>query len=317
MIATVRNWVQIGAFFILMYGGKLGINFGNMPCFACPFLPTCGGYCFLLTLQRIGIFGLALGAEFFTKDALLYTIKTTLIVIVYILLFSKMWCGWLCPFGTLQDWLSKLRKKLGISELVISWKTRERIKKIKYVFLGLILVVPFLVAYASLHNDLYLLFCKICPARVILPLFAGYDRFLGINTNNIITIILSMVAIGFAVITVVGSFFKDRFFCMVCPMLPIIQLFKKYSLVKFEKDGSICSGCGNCERNCPVDIRKVHLATKEKNVMEEDCILCFSCLESCPENEVLKIKIWKYTVFSSSKAYALKKFLKEKINGNI
>ena len=109
------------------------------------------------------------------------------------------------------------------------------IKPIKYIFLAVILVVPLLIAFLGLSSDFYILFCKICPARPIMPIFAGDIRRFGLEYSNWSTLIISIVSVSFAAITIVGSFFKDRFFCMVCPMLPLIHLFNKLSPVRFVK----------------------------------------------------------------------------------
>lgn len=113
--------------------------------------------------------------------------------------------------------------------------------------------------FLGLSSDFYILFCKICPARPIMPIFAGDIRRFGLEYSNWSTLIISIVSVSFAAITIVGSFFKDRFFCMVCPMLPLIHLFNKLSPVRFVKWADGCSGCGNCQRVCPMDIREVHL----------------------------------------------------------
>ena len=106
-----------------------------------------------------------------------------------------------------------------------------------------------------------------------MPIFAGDIRRFGLEYSNWSTLIISIVSVSFAAITIVGSFFKDRFFCMVCPMLPLIHLFNKLSPVRFVKWADGCSGCGNCQRVCPMDIREVHLEKKNGMVMTEDCIL--------------------------------------------
>lgn len=73
-------------------------------------------------------------------------------------------------------------------------------------------------------------------------------------------------------------------------MLPLIHLFNKLSPVRFVKWADGCSGCGNCQRVCPMDIREVHLEKKNGMVMTEDCILCTQCMQACPENNVLKLQ---------------------------
>lgn len=311
MISKLRMSIQALAFLILTYGGRFGVNLGySLPCFSCPFVSGCGGYCFLMLLQRVGVFGVAYISQLFTYGGI-QTILYFLLFAILAILLSKIWCGWLCPFGTVQDGLTWLRKKLGIREAEWSWATRDKFKPIKYFFLAIILVQPLLIAYAGLHDDFYLFFCHICPARPLMPLFAGQTRYFSLDFTNNITLVISIISITFAAITVVGCFFKERFFCLVCPMLPLIQIFKKVSIVSFEKNVHTCSGCGNCTRACPMDIRAVSDAKTESKVMDEDCLLCMKCIETCPEDKTLLIKVCGKPIFASSKEYLMKQYRKK------
>ena len=315
LINKIRLLVQAFSFLILTYGGRIGINLGYaLPCFACPYVAGCGGYCFLMFLQRVGIFGIAAYDRIFTYIGLQNLLWFSIFAVSAIIL-SKFWCGWICPFGSLLDALSGLRKKMGIREIEFSWTVRTMIKPIKYIFLAVILVVPLLIAFLGLSSDFYILFCKICPARPIMPIFAGDIRRFGLEYSNWSTLIISIVSVSFAAITIVGSFFKDRFFCMVCPMLPLIHLFNKLSPVRFVKWADGCSGCGNCQRVCPMDIREVHLEKKNGMVMTEDCILCTQCMQACPENNVLKLQFFNKNIFISLKN--LRRQLVEKMNDKL
>lgn len=303
-------------FVLLTYGERIGINLGySLPCFSCPYVSGCAGSCFLMALQGVGPWGAGYFVEMLSYKGFQLVLWFGLFIVLAILL-SKMWCGWICPFGTLQEWLSRLRKKLGIREMEFSWQTRDRLKPIKYVLLAFLIIIPLLVAFAGLHRDFYLPFCQICPARVIMPLFAGQTRYLALNFTNTITLIFSFLSITLTAIVLVGSFFKDRFFCIFCPMLPLIQMLKKISFIRLEKKVDHCSGCGNCQRMCPMDIRDVHLEKQQKEVMSEDCILCLQCTESCPEDQTLAVNTFKWNLFSSSRKYVAKNSGQEKgLNG--
>ena len=161
LINKIRLLVQAFSFLILTYGGRIGINLGYaLPCFACPYVAGCGGYCFLMFLQRVGIFGIAAYDRIFTYIGL-QNLLWFLIFAVSAIILSKFWCGWICPFGSLLDALSGLRKKMGIREIEFSWTVRTMIKPIKYIFLAVILVVPLLIAFLGLSSDFYILFCKL------------------------------------------------------------------------------------------------------------------------------------------------------------
>lgn len=304
-IDSVRKLVQAGSFFILTYGGRFGVRLGYaIPCFSCPYVPGCGGDCFLMLFQRVGLFGIAALDRLQTYVGLQNLMWFAVFALSAVLL-SKLWCGWICPFGTLQDMLSALRRKMNVQELEFPWYMRDAIKPVKYIFLAMILIVPLLLAVRLIPPDFYIVFCKICPAHPIMPLFAGDYRRLALDYTNWVTLILSFINLAVAGIVLAGSFFKDRFFCLVCPMLPLIQLFNKISPVQFTKKAGYCSGCGNCQRLCPMDLRDVHDAKQDGNVMTEDCILCTRCMQSCPVDNVLSLRFGKKVIFSSEKGFVI------------
>lgn len=309
LIDKLRLWVQSISFLVLTYGGRIGIQLGHaVPCFACPYVTSCGGHCFLMLLQRVGILGIAAYDKLFTWLEF-ENLFWFLVFFLLAALFSKLWCGWLCPFGTVLDCLSVLRRKLGIAGFEFSRQTRHRLKYIKYGFLAIIFILPLCITYLSLSEDWYLAFCQICPARVIMPLFAGETRHLAIIYDSPVLLLLTVTAIIFTGITIVGSFFVDRFFCMLCPMLPLIQLVSRFSPLHFTKTAVHCRGCGNCQRVCPMERRGVTETKTDRDVMSTDCLLCTKCIEACPENNALSLSLGSKKLFSSSRAYVIKKFL--------
>lgn len=89
-----RQLMQAASFLLLTYGGRVGIHLGfALPCFSCPYVNGCGGYCFLMLFQRVGIFGLAAYDQLFTYNGL-RNLMWFLVFAVLCLLFSKLWCGW-------------------------------------------------------------------------------------------------------------------------------------------------------------------------------------------------------------------------------
>ena len=142
---TVFRWralTQAASFLLLTYGGRVGIHLGSaLPCFSCPYINGCGGYCFLLLFQQVGIFGLAAYDQLFTYNGL-RNLMWFIVFALLCLLFSKLWCGWICPFGTVQDLLSALRRRLGVREVELSERVRAAIHPMKYIFLGIIIALP-------------------------------------------------------------------------------------------------------------------------------------------------------------------------------
>ncbi len=62
--------------------------------------------------------------------------------IVLFLVINKSWCGYVCPLGTIQDWITKLRKFLGVNFSRYDELSFKRLKTIKYVLLFLLIIIP-------------------------------------------------------------------------------------------------------------------------------------------------------------------------------
>ncbi len=313
MVTKLRLMAQHIMFFVLTYGGRFNIQLGHaLPCFSCPYVSGCGGSCYLMALQG-SWWGLQMSWANMMSTMGLDLLSHLGIFILLVVLLNKFWCGWICPFGLVQDWLTYLRRWLAIREAQFSWLTRDRLKTIKWILLAYLLIIPLLIAHAGWHNDLRLPFCQsICPAKPLMPLFVGNIRHLSLDFTNTVTLVFSLFSVLIAGGMVVGMFFKERFFCLFCPMLILIHIFRNISPIRFEKNVDGCIGCGNCRRMCPVDIRDVSEQKTDKNVLTEDCMLCMNCTEACPEDKVLTIKFFKWCLFSSSRKYVARRFTKRK-----
>lgn len=311
MVARLRQVSQHIFFVILMYGGRWGIDLGmSLPCFSCPFVSGCAGNCYLMAFQRPF-------AGFQTPFSVIFSSGVVGILIpfglflLWFLPLSKLWCAWICPFCLFQDWVTLLRKRLGIRPMIMTRKQRNALKPIKYIFLALMVVLPLAIANWGLHPDWIIPFCRICPGRVILPMFAGDFSYVHINFTNGVTIGFTLVSIVLTAGFLVGIFFKERFFCMFCPMLGLMHLFAKLSPVRFEKKVETCSGCGNCERTCPMTISDTYLEKEKKNVMSQDCTGCMACVENCPSDNTLSFKFLGFPLFTSSRSYQTRKGQKQ------
>jgi len=306
-ITNLRAAFQLLFFVVLIYGGRVGLRLGHfLPCFSCPYVSGCAGQCYLMALQN-SFWGMEMPlAAIFTSRGLEALLVFTGFLLLTLLL-GKIWCGWICPFGTLQDWIAAVRRKLGIRESQWSWVQTDRLKPVKYAFLALLLLIPLFIAHMGLHDDFTLPFCQICPAKPVLPLFAGNAGYFSVDTTNTITAFMTGLSMVLTALFLVGMFFKDRFFCIFCPLLALISIFDRIGFVRFSKNVKTCIGCANCQRICPVDIRSVHTETSKKNVMSPECLACMKCAESCPMDGTLSFQWLRWTLFTSSFAGAIRK----------
>jgi len=112
--------------------------------------------------------------------------------------------------------------------------------------------------------------------------------------------VLTALGMGITGIFLAGSFYKKRFICLFCPMSAFHYIFSKAALLRLSKDGSKCTRCGNCHRACDVGIHDIADDLESKNIVKDDCMMCFKCVEMCPENECLEIKFLGFPVYKAT-----------------
>ena len=193
------------------------------------------------------------------------------ILLLYSILFGRMICGWLCPFGLIQELLYKIRSpKLQKSPVT------RLLSYLKYVILVVfVLVIP--VSYAI--KDLPLpAFCKyICPAGTI-------EGGLGLLSNKVNESYFSMLGPLFTwkfllmISIIVSCIFIFRLFCrFICPLGALYGLFNKISFWGIKLDTNKCTQCGLCQGHCKVDIY---------HVGDQECISCGECIDVCPTQAI-------------------------------
>ncbi len=189
------------------------------------------------------------------------------ILVLYGLLFGRWICGFLCPFGLLQDLLYKIKtRKFRKNRLTraLTWT--------KYVLLGVLAIgVPLIYALREFPLPG---FCKyICPAGTlegaVSLLIHPENRDMwgmlgGLFSWKIVVLVLVLVA----------SVFIFRPFCrFLCPLGAIYSLFSRVALIGVRLDAPACVECGLCRRVCGMDIR---------HVGDRECIHCGACIPVCP-----------------------------------
>ncbi|MDH5721118.1 MAG: 4Fe-4S binding protein [Spirochaetia bacterium] len=301
-IKRFRFWFQIVAFFIIIYGGYAAIEIGeNLPTFACPYLDKPGGTCFLMGLQH----RFTLPFDQFISFRGLAIITSILFFLAGFVFLNKAWCGYVCPIGTLQDWFTKIRQKLGIRYSNYSEKKFKKLKKIKYILLALLILIPLGIANSipgvgKLSHDWGVPFCMVCPGRTVLPIFNGDFSQLTIDFSSKTKMVFTFLGMAVTGMFFAGAFYKKRFFCFFCPMSAFQFIFKKLGLLRLVKDGSKCTKCGDCYRACDMGIREIADDVENKDIVKDDCMMCFKCVAACPEEGCLKVNFLSKTIYKAT-----------------
>ena len=195
------------------------------------------------------------------------------ILMLFGVLLGRFLCGFLCPFGLIQDLLHKIPGR--------KFKVPAGIDKtgryLKYVILALVFLLPaVLVDGFGLGTPF---FCKyFCPAGT---LEGGVFHLL--TNGQLRSLVGGLFWIKAAILAVIilGAILTERPFCRYfCPLGAFYGLFNRFALYGIRLDESRCIRCGKCEMVCPMDVR----ITKKINTAE--CIRCGKCRAVCEKDAI-------------------------------
>lgn len=187
---------------------------------------------------------------------------------------GRLTCGLLCPFGTLQDLLSRI----PVRKINVPKKADRALRYLKYAVL--LLFVILLPAFA---RDGYGVsspwFCRIiCPAGTLeggIPLTLADGRLRELIGG------LFWWKISVLALVISAAVFIPRAFCRyLCPLGALYSLFSRFSLVRMEVDSAVCTGCGACSRVCPMAV------TPDSEAGGPECITCGKCRDICPSGAI-------------------------------
>lgn len=184
------------------------------------------------------------------------------------LLLGPVFCGWICPFGTFQEWIGNLGKKIFKSKYnhMVPKKLDSVLRYFRIVFLAW---VVFMTARSGT-----LLFSNIDP----------YYALFNFWTSEVA--VAGMVAL----FVIMGlSLVMERPWCKyACPYGGVLGFFNKFHIFKLKRLESTCISCNLCTNNCPMNI---DVATRSE-VKDLQCIRCFECTSEniCPVEETVLIE---------------------------
>jgi len=224
-------------------------------------------------------------------------------VLVLTLLLGRVFCGFICPFGTIHHAVSWFKPALGGDRMVqVNKKTASQ--QFKYFLLFVLLVSALLgLNLTGLMDPIALLFRSVALAVIpglgagILSLFkamANSDvqivRLLSYGGELLVSPIFGYTYQSYQTAWVIGFIFlvivflnriRPRFWCRtLCPLGALLGIFARFSILRLEKDPEKCTDCNLCIRHCQG-------AASPKPGQEwetAECHVCLNCFNICPED---------------------------------
>ncbi|WP_310602346.1 4Fe-4S binding protein [Anaerosporobacter sp.] len=189
-------------------------------------------------------------------------------------LLGRFVCGWLCPFGFIQDLLYKIpffRKSKSLPGHSV-------LKYMKYVILALfVIILPMFVVDIIGQGEPW--FCKwICPAGT---LEGGWLlSILNPKIRGAIGLLFAWKSV-LLVIVIILSIYVYRPFCKyICPLGAIYGFFNRFAFYQLTVSETACTKCGACTKACPMEVQ-----VPEKPYSAE-CIRCGVCKSICPHQAI-------------------------------
>lgn len=247
-----RIAIQSLSALICLFSGRLGLSLAGraVPCLSCALVSGgCNG-CVLRMGQYAMAFAAGQGA--ISGPEGLRVIKALILAIALMIVFGRLWCGWLCPLGAIQDALALMGSKLKLGPSRSPEAFKKAARAASRCLLAVFLLVPPMVELGLVHPDLIYAFCQLCPGGTVLPSLAGQTRRLSFDGASWVTSAMTSVSLMLTGLVLGLSLAVSRPWCRLCPLTAAHRLLSRARLVEMRRDKSKCVSCGRCEKACPL-----------------------------------------------------------------
>jgi len=212
--------------------------------------------------------------SYFTEGTFIPKIHQSSITLMWLvigltLLFGPVFCGWICPFGTVQEFVGKIGRKIFKKEYnnFIPSVIDKPLRYLRYVILLLVVV------NTAISGKL---------------LFSNFDPYFALfNIWSSEVTRLSLLVLG---LTLIGSLFVERPWCKyLCPFGALLGIFNFFRIVKLKRNEKTCINCKKCDQACPMNID----ISTSKTITDHQCISCLLCTDemACPVSNTLSFSL--------------------------
>jgi polyferredoxin len=187
------------------------------------------------------------------------------------LFFGPVFCGWVCPLGAVQEWFSRLGRRIFKKRFnhFIPYRFDKYLRFLRYIVLARVL---YLTAVTGT-----LIFIKMDPYYALFNFWTGE---------------VAVTALILLMIVLAASLFVERPFCKyICPYGAILGVFNLFRIFKIKRNAATCTDCKLCDRSCPMNIT----VSTSRVIRNHQCISCLECTSdyACPVTDTVELTTGK------------------------
>ena len=176
--------------------------------------------------------------------------------------FRKSFCGWLCPVGTISEYLWRLGRQTFRRNFRLPRKLDVALRSIKYILLGLFVYAVGVMTVPAIRAFLNGPYGIVDDVKML-----NFFRFLGLTGGLVMGLL------------VLASVFVQNFWCRyLCPYGALMGLVSMGSPLRIRREESLCIDCAKCARECPSALPVDRLVT----IRSAECTGCLQCVAVCP-----------------------------------
>lgn len=194
----------------------------------------------------------------------------TLLLLVFLTaswIFRKSFCGWLCPVGTISEYLWRLGHKLFHGNFRLPRALDIPLRALKYLLMALFIYVVAQMSVAGIREFLDGPYGVVADVKIL-----NFFRELTLTGGSILAVLA------------IGSVFVQNFWCRyLCPYGALMGLVSLASPLKIRRDKDLCIDCAKCAEACPSTLPVDRLIT----IRSAECLSCMQCVAVCPAEGAL------------------------------